>query len=93
MFKCIIHIYGLPREIADVRQVEVELEDGAGMADVVAELREKVPELEGKVIRPGEDRLMDYFKFNINGQFYFDGMDFELQSGDRIALLMPVTGG
>ena len=23
----------------------------------------------------------------------FDGMDFELQSGDRIALLMPVTGG
>jgi molybdopterin converting factor small subunit len=93
MFKCTIHIYGLPREIADVRQVEVQLKDGAGMAEVVAALRAKVPELEGHVTRPGEDRLMDYFKFNINGKFYFDGMDFQLQSGDRIALLMPVTGG
>ena len=37
--------------------------------------------------------LMDYFKFNLNGHFYFDGMDFELKKGDRIALLMPDTGG
>jgi molybdopterin converting factor small subunit len=36
---------------------------------------------------------MEYYKFNVNGLFYFDGMDFGLHSGDRIALLMPVTGG
>ncbi len=93
MFKTVIHIYGLPREIGTVREAEVELSDEAGMSDVVAALKEKVPELEGPVIRPGENRLMDYFKFNINGQFYFDGMDFTLHEPDRIALLMPVTGG
>ena len=93
MFKIVINIYGLPQEISTIREVELELEDGAGMADVIAALKEKAPMLEGPVIRSGENRLMDYFKFNLNGHFYFDGMDFELKKGDRIALLMPVTGG
>ena len=93
MFKCVIHIYGLPREISTVQDVEVELKHGAGMADVIPAIKEKIPELDGQVFREGENRLMDLFKFNINGHFYFDGMDFELQDGDRIALLMPITGG
>ena len=93
MFKCAIHIYGLPREISDLQEVEVMLRDGASMKEVVAALRQRIPALEGPVIRTGEDRLVEYYKFNVNGHFYFDGMDFQLQSGDRIALLMPVTGG
>ena len=86
-------MYGLPREITEKREVEVELRDGAGMAEVVAALREKVPSLEGPVIVTGEDRLVDEYKFNINGTFYFAGMDFKLKKGDRIALLVPMTGG
>jgi molybdopterin converting factor small subunit len=93
MFKGVIYIYGLPREIADVREVPVELSEGAGMSEVVAALKEKVPALEGPVIRTGENRLRELYKFNINGTFYYDGQDFKLQPGDRIALLMPVTGG
>jgi molybdopterin converting factor small subunit len=93
MFKCVVKIFGLPREISDLREVEVELKDGASMGDVIAALRQKIPTLEGPVIRNDEDRLVEYYKFNVNGLFYFDGMDFQLQSGDRIALLMPVTGG
>jgi molybdopterin converting factor small subunit len=93
MFKCIIPMYGLPREITELREVEVELRDGANMAEVIAALREKVPSLEGPVIRTGEDRLVEQYKFNINGRFYFDGMDFQLHQGDRIALLVPMTGG
>jgi len=93
MFKSVIHIYGLPREISDLREVEVELKDGASMGDVIAALRQKIPALEGPVIRKGENRLMEYYKFNVNGLFYFDGMDFQLQSSDRIALLMPAIGG
>jgi molybdopterin converting factor small subunit len=93
MFKSVIHIYGLPREISDLQEVEVELVDGASMGDVIAALRQKIPALEGPVIRTGEDRLVEYYKFNVNGLFYFDGMDFTLHSSDRIALLMPVTGG
>lgn len=93
MFKVIIPMYGLPREITEIRNVEVELPDEASMAEVIAALREKVPSLEGPVFRVGEDRLQEQYKFNINGQFYFDGMDFKLHQDDRIALLVPMTGG
>jgi molybdopterin converting factor small subunit len=86
-------MYGLSRKITELREVEVELRDGAGMADVIAALREKVPSLEGPVFRSGEDRLEEQYKFNINGQFYYAGMDFKLHEGDRIALLVPMTGG
>jgi len=86
-------MYGLPREITEIRQVEVELSDEAGMAEVIAALKEKVPSLEGPVFRLGENRLQEQYKFNVNGQFYFDKMDFKLRQGDRIALLIPMTGG
>jgi molybdopterin converting factor small subunit len=93
MFKGTVYIYGLPREIADVREVQVELRDGASMAEVIAALKQKVPALDGTVFRSGEDRLHELYKFNVNGTFYYDGQDFKLKRDDRIALLMPVQGG
>jgi molybdopterin converting factor small subunit len=93
MSKWTIPMYGIPREITEKREVDVELDEGAGMAEVVAALRQKVPALEGKAIVHGQDRLADEYKFNINGTFYFAGMDFKLKKGDRIALLVPMTGG
>ncbi len=86
-------MYGLPYEITALREIEVELKDGANMAAVIAALREKVPALEGPVFRPGEDRLQELYKFNVNGQLYYDGTDFALHRGDRIALLVLVSGG
>jgi molybdopterin converting factor small subunit len=93
MNKWTIPMYGLRREITEKREVEVELNEGAGMAEVLAALRKKIPALEGPVIVPGENRLMPEYKFNINGKFYFAGADFSLRKGDRIALLVPMTGG
>jgi molybdopterin converting factor small subunit len=93
MNKWTIPMYGLPRQITEKREVEVELSDNAGMVEVVAALRKRIPALEGTVIVRGEDRLADEYKFNINGTFYFAGMDFKLKKGDRIALLVPMTGG
>jgi molybdopterin converting factor small subunit len=93
MNKWTIPMYGLRREITEKREVEVELSEGAGMAEVVAALRKQVPALEGPVIVRGEDRLMPEYKFNINGKFYFAGTEFKLKKGDRIALLVPITGG
>jgi molybdopterin converting factor small subunit len=93
MNKWTIPMYGLPWQITEKREVEVELSDNAGMVEVVAALRKRIPALEGTVIVRGEDRLADEYKFNINGTFYFAGMDFKLKKGDRIALLVPMTGG
>jgi molybdopterin converting factor small subunit len=93
MAKWKIPMYGLPRQITELREVEVELSEAPNMAEVTRALKDKVPALEGPVIRPGENRLVEQFKFNVNGQFYFDGQDFTLKDGDRIALLVPMTGG
>jgi molybdopterin converting factor small subunit len=93
MNKWVIPMYGLPREITEKREVEVELRDGAVMAEVVAALRKKVPALEGRAIVRGEDRLEEGYKFNVNGTFYYAGTNFRLKKGDRIALLVPMTGG
>jgi molybdopterin converting factor small subunit len=93
MLKCTVPMYGLPYEITTLREDEVELEDGAGMADVITALRQRVPALRGLVFRPGEDRLRELYKFNVNGQLHFGGTDFKLRPGDCITLLVPVTGG
>ncbi len=93
MFKVVIPMYGLRREITEKREVEVELRDGATMSEVIAAMKKQIPSLEGPVIRRGENRLVEQYKFNVNGKFYFDGQDFELHKGDRIALLVPMTGG
>ncbi len=93
MFKTKLQMYGLSHEITKLREVELEIPEGAGMPEVVGALKKQIPALEGPVVRKGENRLADQYKFNINGHFYFDGMDFKLNPGDRIALLVPATGG
>ena len=93
MFKCVIGLFGLPHEITSVHEVEVELGDGASLTDVIAALRRKIPKLEGPVVRDGEDKLTDYYAFNINGRFYTDDKEIRIRSGDNIALLALPTGG
>ncbi|HEY54979.1 MAG TPA: MoaD/ThiS family protein [Dehalococcoidia bacterium] len=93
MFRCVVEMFGLPAEITELREVEVELENGATLRDVVAAIRRKIPALEGTAIRIGEDQLVENYKFNVNGHFYYDDMGLKIKSGDRIALLVPITGG
>ena len=93
MNRCIVQLFGLPREITELREVEVRLKGGANLGDVIATLRREIPALEGRVIRAGENRLMEHCAFNINGRFYLNDKEFQLQDGDRIALLTLATGG
>ena len=94
MFKCTVGIYGLPSEITSQRTVEMELEDGAGLGEVIAGMRQQIPLLEGRVIVKDEDKLTERFAFNVNGRFYFgDGGNLIIKRGDNIALLSVATGG
>ena len=93
MKRCIVQMFGLPREVTELREVEVELKDGASLGDVVAALRREIPALEGHVIRAGENQLMEHCAFNINGRFYSEDREVQIQEGDRILLLTLATGG
>jgi len=93
LLKCVIGLFGLPREITSMHEVEVELGDEASLADVIAALRMKIPKLEGPVICDGEDKLTEYYAFNINGRFYTDDKEIRIRFGDNMALLALPTGG
>ena len=93
MIKCKVEMWGLPREISGLQEVEVKVKDDAGLRDVIAALKRKVPALEGGVICQGEDRLEDSCAFNINGQFVLDDEKLQLKNGDCLRLLTLATGG
>ena len=93
MIRCMVQLFGLPHEITELREVEVELKDGANLRDIIAALRREIPALEGHAIHTGANRLMEHCAFNINGRFYLDDKEVQLQNSDRIALLTLATGG
>jgi len=93
MFRCIVRLFGFPSAITELQEVEVGLNDGANLGDVIAALRREIPALEGRVIRAGENRLMEHLAFNINGRFYLDDSEVQLQNGDRILLLTLAARG
>lgn len=80
-------------DAAGVRTVEVNLDNGASLKDLVGALRRKMPALEGSVIRPGEDRLTAHYAFNVNGRFHIDDYDVEVRCDDHILLLTFALGG
>ena len=86
-------MFGLSHDVTELREVEVELENGARLRDMIAALRREIPALEGDVIRAGEDRLTEYYAFNVNGRFYMDDNELQIQHSDRVALLLLATGG
>lgn len=93
MFTCTVEMFGMPEDITSQPNVEVELNDGVGLTDVVAALRRKVPALEGLVICHGRDQLLEQFGFYINGRCYTSDEDVRLKTGDRVVLLALATGG
>jgi molybdopterin converting factor small subunit len=88
-----IEIYSLPREMSEFKRVDIDLNNGASLREIVNALRRKYPALEGIVIRAGGGHLLEKYMFNINGTFYFNDAEFKLKEGDRIALLTVATGG
>lgn len=93
MFKCAVELYGIPRQVTTERKVEVELNDEASLAELIAALRHKIPALGGTVFSPDEDRLTEFYVFNINGRFYIDDREIRVRQGDRVALLALAAGG
>ena len=88
-----VQLFGFPQSIAPQREVTFPLADGATLADVIGELRRRVPMLVGFAIMPDEDRLVENFKFNHNGRLVYSDFSSEVKSGDHIALLIQVQGG
>lgn len=88
-----VKLFGFPQSVSTRREVTFSLADEATLADVIANLRKSVPTLVGYAVMPGEDRLVENFKFNHNGRLVYTDFSAKVSSGDHIALLIQVSGG
>jgi hypothetical protein len=93
MVSCKVELFGLPGDITDLRNIEVDLDQGTGLSDLIARLRQKIPALEGRIFVPGENKLTRYYVFNINGRFHMNDSKIQIQSSDHILLLAFPLGG
>jgi len=93
MIKCTVEMWGLPREVSGLAEVEVKVKENASLRDVITALKRQVPALEGSVICQGEDRLEDTCVFNIDGQFITEDENIRVKDGDCLRLLTLATGG
>lgn len=94
MITCTIELYGLSAEIAGTNDIVLELPgEDAGMQELVAALKIRLPALDGIVIKKDENVLADNQAFNIDGRFYSGIDNITVHDGDRIRLLTAAIGG
>ena len=93
MFTLTVELFGLPANLISLRTVRVTLDTGAGIPELVSALRREIPAMEGTVIPPGKNRLIEGYAFNINGSFYTGKEKVRLKDSDTVRLLALATGG
>lgn len=80
------------REAAGETVVELEFDDGATVGDVLEVVREEFPQLE-LLDDDGDVRGNLNVMRNDRNVAYLDGIDTELEDGDRLNVFSPVSGG
>lgn len=93
VFSVNIEMYGIPQNITQQNKMAVDLEDEAGLREVVLALKRQIPALEGPVICEGQDSLIENYAFIINGQSQPSDSNVRIQRNDRIVLVLMATGG
>ena len=81
------------REAAGKKTVNAEFADGSTVGDVLRDLEEEYEEMAGRLIVDGG--LAPQINVLKNGRevLHLDGLDTDLDDGDRLSVFPPVAGG
>lgn len=93
MSRYIVELFGIPRQLAGAREVELELPSGATLSEAVAALGRKVPALMGRVIAEGGTSLIEPYALNLNGRAFVQSLEVKIGASDRIVLMTRSAGG
>lgn len=93
MARYTVEVYGLGRPQLGQRQIELELELGATLGDLLAAFGRQAPALAGQVLGPDGRSLRPPYVMNINGLSFVEDLSLRPQAGDRILLMAPPAGG
>jgi molybdopterin synthase sulfur carrier subunit len=89
-----VRIFATLRQLVGQSEVEVPLQSGATVREVLAQLAEQHPAL-GERLFDGEGNLQSSINLLINGRniSFLDGLDTTVHESDRLALFPAVGGG
>lgn len=93
MGKLIVEVYGVGRPQPGEREVELEMETGATLGDVLEALGRQAPSLGERVLATDGRSLRPPYVLNINGLSFVEDLSLRPKAGDRILLMAPPAGG
>lgn len=88
-------ILGL-KEAMGQRLTEIDLPDGSTIEDLLTYLKRRSGErLSGRLFDPDSGAVLPYVRIMVNGQTiqFLEGMETQLEQGDEVLILPPVSGG
>lgn len=81
------------RPQAGQREVELDLEPGSTLEEVLAALGQQAPALLGRILGADGRSLRPPYVLNINGLSFVEDLSLRPEEGDRILLMAPPAGG
>lgn len=89
----VVELFGTARSIVGAREVEIEVEAGASVSEVIAALAASQPGLVGRVIALNGAGLVESYGLNLNGHNFVADLSTPIRPGDRLLLLFTSAGG
>lgn len=93
MIRCVIELFGMARQLAQAKEIELELAPGATLMDLLMALGRKAPALIGRVLAPDSRGLTPPYSLNLNGQAFIRDLESQPKDGDHILIMLPAAGG
>jgi molybdenum cofactor guanylyltransferase len=90
---CTVELFGMARLLAKTKTVDLQLPPEATLADLFAELAERLSPLVGRVINPEKNNLMSGCACNVNGLEFVRNPDVKIRTGDKILIVSADAGG
>jgi molybdopterin synthase sulfur carrier subunit len=89
-----VRIFATLRSLVGVKEVEVDVEAGDTVRNMLDKLTAEYPALRKRVLND-EGNLQSSINVFVNGRNikFLDGLNSPIQEGDRLALFPPVGGG
>jgi len=88
-----VEFLGLSRRLAQVKEVELELDELSTCRDVLKHLADRFPALLGQVIVPDTFALVPSHIINIDGRRAVTDIDARVEDGQRLIFMFAEAGG
>jgi molybdopterin synthase sulfur carrier subunit len=89
-----IKLYGLLRQAAGIKMMDVDVQAGQTVGDILGDVTQRYPALEKYIWKaPGELSDIAHVFVNSENIRHLSGLDTAVKAEDRVDIFPPVVGG